>query len=77
MGAGLAIAGDDLGDGACFIRRSSRNVLYRRILARNVQIATAEGITQAIFPEGGLVLDQAALAQAEALVTELQAAGRC
>ena len=43
--------------GAYFIRRSSRTVLYRRILARYVQMATAEGITQAIFPEGGLSLD--------------------
>ena len=43
--------------GAYFIRRNSRNALYRRILARYVQMATAEGITQAIFPEGGLSLD--------------------
>jgi len=43
--------------GAYFIRRSSRNTLYRRVLARYVQIATAEGATQAIFPEGGLSLD--------------------
>jgi len=43
--------------GAYFIRRSSRNALYRRVLARYVQMATAEGITQAIFPEGGLSLD--------------------
>ncbi|MCR8725938.1 1-acyl-sn-glycerol-3-phosphate acyltransferase [Frigidibacter sp. ROC022] len=43
--------------GAYFIRRSSRNALYRRVLARYVQIATAEGVTQAVFPEGGLSLD--------------------
>ena len=43
--------------GAYFIRRGSRNTLYRRVLARYVQIATAEGTTQAIFPEGGLSLD--------------------
>jgi glycerol-3-phosphate O-acyltransferase len=43
--------------GAYFIRRSSRNTLYRRVLARYVQMATAEGATQAIFPEGGLSLD--------------------
>lgn len=42
--------------GAYFIRRKSRNPLYRRVLARYVQIATAEGTTQAIFPEGGLSL---------------------
>ena len=43
--------------GAYFIRRGSRSALYRRVLARYVQMATAEGITQAIFPEGGLSLD--------------------
>ena len=42
--------------GAYFIRRNSRNDLYRRVLARYVQMATAEGTTQAIFPEGGLSL---------------------
>ena len=43
--------------GAYFIRRGSRNTLYRRVLARYVQMATAAGTTQAIFPEGGLSLD--------------------
>lgn len=43
--------------GAYFIRRGSRNTLYRRVLARYVQMASAEGATQAIFPEGGLSLD--------------------
>ena len=43
--------------GAYFIRRNSRNALYRRVLARYVQMATADGMTQAIFPEGGLSLD--------------------
>ncbi|MFN4157742.1 MAG: 1-acyl-sn-glycerol-3-phosphate acyltransferase [Gemmobacter sp.] len=43
--------------GAFFIRRSSGSPLYRRVLARYVQIATAEGTTQAMFPEGGLSLD--------------------
>jgi glycerol-3-phosphate O-acyltransferase len=42
--------------GAYFIRRGSRNTLYRRVLARYVQMATAEGTTQAMFPEGGLSL---------------------
>jgi glycerol-3-phosphate O-acyltransferase len=36
--------------GAYFIRRTSRNTLYRRVLARYVQMATEEGTTQAIFP---------------------------
>lgn len=43
--------------GAYFIRRGSRNTLYRRVLARYVQMATEEGTTQAIFPEGGLSLN--------------------
>lgn len=43
--------------GAYFIRRGSRNALYRKVLARYVQMATEEGTTQAIFPEGGLSLD--------------------
>ncbi len=40
--------------GGYFIRRRSRNALYRRVLARYVQMATAAGVTQAMFPEGGL-----------------------
>lgn len=45
------------GMGAYFIRRGSRNALYRRVLARYVQMAAGEGVAQAIFPEGGLSLD--------------------
>lgn len=45
------------GMGAYFIRRGSRNPLYRRVLARYVQMSAAEGVAQAIFPEGGLSLD--------------------
>lgn len=43
--------------GAYFIRRRSNTPLYRRVLSRYVQIATEEGVTQAIYPEGGLSLD--------------------
>ena len=43
--------------GAYFIRRGSRTALYRRVLARYVQMVTEEGATQAMFPEGGLSLD--------------------
>lgn len=43
--------------GAYFIRRGERNALYRKVLARYVQMATEEGTTQAMFPEGGLSLD--------------------
>lgn len=45
--------------GAYFIRRKSRNALYRRVLARYVRLATDGGVTQAMFPEGGLSLDGA------------------
>lgn len=40
--------------GAYFIQRKSRNDLYRKVLARYVALATAGGVTQAMFPEGGL-----------------------
>ncbi len=43
--------------GAYFIRRRSHDGLYRRVLARYVAMATAAGVTQAVFPEGGLSLD--------------------
>jgi glycerol-3-phosphate O-acyltransferase len=45
--------------GAYFIRRKSRNTLYRKVLARYVQMATEAGVAQAIFPEGGLSRDGA------------------
>ena len=45
--------------GAYFIRRDSHDPLYRKVLARYVQLATAEGVTQAVFPEGGLTRDGA------------------
>jgi len=40
--------------GAYFVRRGSRNPLYRQVLARYIYLATAGGVTQAMFPEGGL-----------------------
>ncbi|MFQ5526726.1 MAG: 1-acyl-sn-glycerol-3-phosphate acyltransferase [Thermoanaerobaculia bacterium] len=43
--------------GAYFVRRKSRNDLYRRVLARYVAMATREGVTQAVYPEGGLSRD--------------------
>ena len=43
--------------GAYFVRRDSRNPLYRRVLARYVQAATAAGVVQAVYPEGGLSRD--------------------
>lgn len=43
--------------GAYFIRRTARSPLYRRVLARYVQMSTEAGVTQAFFPEGGLSVD--------------------
>jgi glycerol-3-phosphate O-acyltransferase len=43
--------------GAYFIRRNSADDLYRRVLERYVHMATAEGVTQAVYPEGGLTRD--------------------
>lgn len=43
--------------GAYFIRRNSGDPLYRRILARYVDMATKAGVVQAVFPEGGLSRD--------------------
>lgn len=45
--------------GAYFIRRNSRDALYRAILARYVDMATKAGVVQAMFPEGGLTRDGA------------------
>ena len=45
--------------GAYFIRRKARDALYRRVLARYVHLATEGGVTQAVFPEGGLSLNGA------------------
>jgi glycerol-3-phosphate O-acyltransferase len=42
--------------GAYFIRRKGNNDLYRKVLARYVRLATDAGVTQAMFPEGGLSL---------------------
>jgi glycerol-3-phosphate O-acyltransferase len=43
--------------GAYFVRRNSGNELYRRVLERYVGMATAAGVTQAVYPEGGLSRD--------------------
>jgi glycerol-3-phosphate O-acyltransferase len=43
--------------GAYFVRRDSRDPLYRRVLARYVHMAVAGGLAQAVFPEGGLTRD--------------------
>jgi glycerol-3-phosphate O-acyltransferase len=43
--------------GAYFVRRNSNDALYRKVLERYVGMATAAGVTQAVFPEGGLSRD--------------------
>ena len=43
--------------GAYFVRRNSADELYRRVLERYVYMATAAGVTQAVYPEGGLTRD--------------------
>lgn len=43
--------------GAYFVRRRSRNALYRRVLERYVHMATDSGVTQAVYPEGRLTQD--------------------
>jgi glycerol-3-phosphate O-acyltransferase len=40
--------------GAYFVRRNSKDPLYRKVLERYVAMSTAAGVTQAVFPEGGL-----------------------
>jgi len=43
--------------GSYFIRRRYREPLYHRVLERYVQLITRHGVTQGIFPEGGLSRD--------------------
>src|SRR6266542_1782121 len=43
--------------GAYFVRRNSKDPLYRKVLERYVAMATQAGVTQAVFPEGGLSRD--------------------
>lgn len=43
--------------GAYFVRRNSRDELYRRVLERYIAMATENGVTQAVYPEGGLTRD--------------------
>ena len=43
--------------GAYFVRRDSRDELYRRVLERYVAMATENGVTQALYPEGRLTRD--------------------
>jgi glycerol-3-phosphate O-acyltransferase len=45
--------------GSYFIRRQFREPLYHTVLERYVQLVTRNGVTQGIFPEGGLTRDGA------------------
>jgi glycerol-3-phosphate O-acyltransferase len=45
--------------GSYFIRRQFREPLYHQVLERYVQLVTRNGVTQGIFPEGGLSRDGA------------------
>ena len=40
--------------GAYFVRRNSKDDLYRRVLEAYIAMATQAGVPQAVFPEGGL-----------------------
>src|SRR3989449_9473326 len=43
--------------GAYFVRRNSKDELYRRVLERYIAMATEAGVPQAVLPEGGLTRD--------------------
>jgi|TARA_B100001964_G_scaffold216985_1_gene256700 glycerol-3-phosphate O-acyltransferase len=43
--------------GAFFVRRKSDDALYRKVLERYVDMATREGVSQAVYLEGGLSRD--------------------
>src|SRR6478609_9164478 len=43
--------------GAYFVRRNSKDDLYRKVLERYIAMATEAGVPQAVFPEGGLSRD--------------------
>ena len=43
--------------GAYFVRRNSKDELYRRVLERYIAMAIEAGVTQAVYPEGGLTRD--------------------
>jgi glycerol-3-phosphate O-acyltransferase len=45
--------------GAYFVRRNSKDELYRRVLERYIAMATEAGVTQAVYPEGRLTRDGA------------------
>ena len=65
--------------GGYFIRRREGDMLYRRVLAVYVRLATEGGVTQAIYPEGGLSLTGALRAPKVGLlkyIAEAETGGR-
>jgi glycerol-3-phosphate O-acyltransferase len=43
--------------GSYFVRRGEKDPLYHRTLEAYIQLVTRQGVTQAVFPEGGLSRD--------------------
>ena len=60
--------------GGFFVRRRSDNPLYRRVLARYVQMATAGGVVQAFYPEGRFTRDGRLLEPRLGLISYMVAA---
>ena len=60
--------------GGFFVRRRSENPLYRRVLARYVQMATAGGVVQAFYPEGRFTRDGRLLEPRLGLISYMVAA---
>ena len=57
MGARVALRQLIRSMGAYFVRRNSKDELYRRVLERYIAMATEAGVPQAVYPEGGLTRD--------------------
>ena len=62
--------------GSYFIRRRYREPLYHVVLERYVQLITRHGVTQGIFPEGGLTRDGKLLPAKIGLLDYILGAGR-
>src|SRR3954469_4223238 len=64
--------------GGFFVRRGFRDPLYHTVLRRYLQLITRRGVTQGIFPEGGLTRDGALRAPKVGLLDALlQLADEC
>src|SRR6267142_833713 len=58
--------------GGCFVRRGFPDPLYHAVLRRYLQLITRRGVTQGIFPEGGLTRDGALRPPKVGLLAELR-----